>query len=199
MRLKLLLSFLVPAAALSAQFTAERALTEMPEAILAPASRQAVADLIDYVRAGRPDHAERNALGGDAQITELSPMRARINTGHGRTLTLDLLPTKNDTLIALTETLLVPAADSKLTVFTRRWSPLPKAWREPGANDWLSVAGRQKQADFELAVPFITAEYAYDPVSGVLTLTQTCENGDEYLVPSLYYKWNGTAFKKMKK
>lgn len=199
MRLKLLLSFLVPAAALSAQFTAERALTEMPEVILAPASRQAVADLIEYVRAGQADHAERNAMGGDVQITELSAMRASVSTGYGRTLTLDLIPAKNDTLIALTETLLVPAADSKLTLYSRNWTPQPKAWSEPGAADWLSPAGRKNRADFELEVPFITAEYEYDSRSGVLTLTHTCGNdANAYILPSLHYRWTGKAFKKMK-
>lgn len=180
-----------------AEFTAESALLSMPAEVIAPALPQTVADLVEYARSGRFDHTEANRMGGRVQITALSPMRAQLLTGTGRTLTLNLLPAAGDTVIALTETLEIPQADSRLTVYSRSWAPLPKLWKEPKAADWLTEQGRKNRQAFADSVPFIVADYVFDPASGILTLTNRSESR-KYMRSELHYSWTPKGFKKLK-
>lgn len=194
MRLKPLLLIALTALSARAEFNAERALAGMPAEILEPLMPQTLLDLVEYAREGMFDHAEKNAFGGDARIEVLGPMRAEVVTGVGRTLTLDLLTAKGDTLIALIETLETPVRDSHLTVYDRNWQPRPKMWTEPKGADWFTEQGRKNSADVREKVPFILSEYSFNPATGILTLTNRTDD-TIYTKPSLTYNWTPKGFR----
>lgn len=170
-----------------ARLTAASALKTMPGEQLGALSAAKVADLVEYANAGMLTHTERNAAGAEARILALDSLHAELQTGPGRMLTLDLLPQKGDTVIAVIETLTSQVADSRLTVYSRTWKPQPRLWQEPKASAW----GKLDE------VPIVMAEYSYDPATQVLTLVNTSEL-KEKMKPALRYRWTAKGFRLIK-
>lgn len=170
-----------------ARLTAASALKTMPSELLGPLSAAKVADLIEYANAGMMTHTERNAAGAEARVLALDSLHAELQTGPGRVLTLELLPHRGDTVIALIETLTSQVADSRLTVWSRSWEALPKLWREPAASAW----GKLDE------VPIVMAEYVYDSSAQMLKLVNTSEL-KEKMKPELRYRWTAKGFRLIK-
>lgn len=193
---RLLLAFtLLAAVSAQARFTAERALLTAPVQVTAPMLPAVARDLADYAREGRLDHSQRAAFGAQSRIVAIDSVQVVLQPDSAQTLSFTLLPMKGDTIIAAIKTL---GNDSRLTLYSRQWQPLPKLWHEPGIKEWLNEAGvrnRQKAEDSNL---FLMSEYALDPVTGILTLYNRSEN-QQYLKPFLRYQWNGKAFKPLAK
>ncbi|MCM1309433.1 MAG: DUF3256 family protein [Bacteroides sp.] len=175
------------AIAACAEFTATDALTSAPEEVRGPLSASKLADLVEYARAGMLSHTEKNAVGTEARFWHLDGVRAELQTGPGRTLTLQLLPVKNDTVIAVIETLTSQQPDSRMTIYSRNWVPQPKLWKEPKPSEWGKVD----------PLPILLVEYTYSADSGTLTLTNHSEEKDRML-PSMHYRWTAKGFKRIK-
>lgn len=180
MRLKSLLFALLTLlpSALSAQLTAEKALLSMPGRLLAPVS---AAELTREM---------------SSRLNRLSDTGIELKADSGYTLQLHLLPARKDTVIAVIETIDTPIPDSRLTLYSRSWSPLPALWTEPQASDWLTPAGRKDRAAAVESAPFILAEYLFDATAGILTLKNRTEN-QSYLIPELKYRWTPRGFRKI--
>lgn len=193
-----------------AQLTAASALRSAPLEIIAPVSGNTLEQLIVFAESGMTSHREQNLMQGDAGITLLEPDHGRMVTGEGRTLDLYLLPAaKGDTVIALIETLQTSAApDSRLTMWSRSWQPLPRLWTEPKADQWLTDRGKRRRDDFERAVSFMLTDYSFSPAEGVLTLVNRTDSvlsaeqrkaADGLMLPTLHYVWTPKGFKPAKK
>lgn len=169
----LLAAAMISAPKVCARLTAADALRAAPFEITAPVSGETLGELLKFAAAGITSHEEPNMMNGDCGITLLESDRAAITTGAGRSLELYLLPAaKNDTVIAMIETLETSAGpDSRVTVYDRSWRPMPKLWREPDSDRWLTPEGQKHRADFESAVPFMLVACRFDPDNATLTLT----------------------------
>lgn len=184
----LLLAALTATTAAGAELTAADVLKSAPSLIVNPLSTTKVADLIEYARAGMLSHAEKNAAGAEARILALDSIHAELQTGPGRVLAFELLPVKNDTVIAVIETITSQMADSRMTIYSRDWTPLPRLWKEPAASAW----GKLDE------VPVVMARYSYSPSTRTLTLTNTSEERDR-MKPALTYTWTAKGFRPAKK
>lgn len=170
-----------------ADFTAADALVCMPAELRGTLGAQRLADLVEYARAGMLTHTEKTAADSEARICVFEPERIVLQTDSGRTLTLQLLPAKTDTVVAVIETLTSLAADSRMTVYSRTWTPQPKLWQEPAPSRWGKVE----------PLPVLMVEYDYSPETGVLTLTNNSEERDK-MVARLRYRWTPAGFKLIK-
>lgn len=184
---KILAAAFLSVAALGARadFTAADALISAPAEVRGPLSAAKLADLVEYARAGMFTHTEKNAAADDARIWALDSVHAEVQTGPGRMLAFHLLPLKNDTVVAVIETLTSQKPDSRMTVYSRAWVPQPKLWTEPKPSRWGRVE----------PLPVMLVEYNYSPEDGILTLTNHSELKDRML-PSMRYKWTPKGFKK---
>lgn len=175
---------------LTAGNPAAGALRSAPSTLLAPVSQRTVRDLLDYASAGMMTHTESNAVGSEARILALDSAAVEIQTSPGRVLTIHLLPLKNDTAYCVIETIAGDFTDSRLTVYSSDWTPLPKLWSEPAASAWGKVPGGE--------APIIMAEYTFDPSTGILSLVNTSELREK-MTPVLRYRWTAKGFKPVKK
>lgn len=201
MKFPLLIAVLVATVpTLAARLTAERALLTAPPQVIAPLLPETAHDLLDYARDGRLNRSLPSAFGAKSSILAIDSLQVALQLDSAQTLTLTLLPLKGDTIIAAISTLSVAAstADSRMTLYSSRWEPLSGLWKEPDFKLWLNDEGIKNRQKAEDSVPFIMAEYALDPTSGILTIYNRSEN-QQYLKPFLRYKWNGKAFKPLTK
>lgn len=180
MRKKLLLLVLLLPQAAMARFTAADALLSAPEQLVANVGRTERLDLLDYHKAGLTDRTVSNRLGGKARILSMDDKRIDLQGGEAQTLSIVLLPVKNDTLIGIITTLQTPAPDSQLRIYNRRWEEQPKAWEEPTCKAW----GKSDAT-------FLLTEYT---LSGdTLTLHDRTDQWDKENTPAireLRYIWN---------
>lgn len=190
-------AILIAAVSVRAEITAKEALRTMPDSILAPLTQKVVSDLTEYYEASQREKTLSNALGGEARILTLEAQHVKVQTGTSRTLTIDILATKSDTVYAVIETLETPEKDSRLTVYNTKWQPQPKLWKEPGSKNWLNSFGRKNRTKFEQDVPYILAEYTFDSSNGILTLTNRSKE-NKYMHAELQYQWTSKGFKLIK-
>lgn len=186
--------------------TAEKCLAEAPFEVLPLLGRNVRLDMIDYYHAGS-DRESTNDLGGTARITSLTPESITMDYGTGAKMQIFVLdPDSRKPLIGVIETLDSPIADSSMRLFNSRWEPQPGA-PEPRLADWLATKDKADRALAEEALPYIQATYAYDPATGILTITNNMAayfalgEGDKVMAklkPELRYKWTGSQFKPAK-
>lgn len=177
----------VAAFAAKADFTAADALISAPQAIRGSLSASTLADLVEYARAGMTSHTEKNALGEDARIWKLDSVHAELQTGVGRLVSINLLPLKTDTVVAVIETLHSQQPDSKLSIYSRNWSPISRLWVEPKPSEWTRVD----------PLPILLIEYVFSPENGILTLINHSEE-KENMVSEMHFKWTDKGFTKIK-
>lgn len=160
--------------------------------------------MIDYFNSGY-SKASNNTLRGSSRITAISPMKICIDMTDASSYQIAILPAKTDSVIAVVETLRLPAADSHITLYDRHWTPLDdkKQFTPPTLSDWLSDEGHRNIDDVENIIPFPLAAYDYDPDTATLTLTNSLndfvaeadrEAASRYLLPTLVYRWDGKKF-----
>lgn len=169
--------------AIDTPVTVTSAIRSIPFKISAPLDSSTIKNLIEYQIVGIPDHVENNALGGKARVTEMDLNHIALQTGVGRTLTLHLLPAKNDTLLALIETIDAPQPDSKLTVYNSNWVPQPELWTAPDTGNSDKI---------------ILTEYKFSHSTNTLTVYLR-EAGNDSIIGQMQFVWNGKTFKRSKK
>lgn len=182
------------------QTTAGDMFVNAPAELLPMLPRNTRLDMIDYFKSSLPN-ASANLLQGKSRITALSADNVEIDVSGASSYQLALLPMGKDTVAVFIETYHTPVADSSIRFVTRGWEPVAgNLFEEPVLADWLSADGKRSRRDVEDAVPFILAEYRYDPSTRMLTVTNNTESyfpEDEYgavaplLRKQLLYSWNG--------
>ncbi len=170
--------------------------------------RNARLDMIDYFNSGM-DRPSDNALMGKSRITEMDGQSMRIRLTDASFYQLAALPAGADTLVAVIATVLTPAPDSRLNIYTRSWEKdlTQRLFNSPVMADWLTADGRRNRDEVEKLVPFLLVGYEYDPDTSTLTLinnTQQALAEEVYekvrpcLKEKLTYRWNGKKFVALK-
>ena len=160
-------------------------------------------DMTDYFNSSmaRPS---TNAYDGEAIIDSADSATLTVRPATATTVQLSVLPGA-DTVLCVIETLALPQPDSRISFYTTDWAPLRKAPLDaPVLADWLTDEGRRQRAEVEAWLPFLIASATYDPETATLVITNEMQKyfaGDddlqqlqEWLRPSLTYKWNGRRF-----
>lgn len=161
-------------------------------------------DMIDYYNS-TSNVGATNALSGRSRITELTPESMRIAMTSSSHYQVVALPMGNETLTAVLTTVLTPAPDSKMTVYSSDWSNAvtDKVFSRPVLKDWLTADGRKNIDEVEMLVPFLLVGYDFDPATKTLTLTnnvasflseEVYEIVKPYFHNQLQYSWNGKKF-----
>lgn len=163
-------------------------------------------DMLDYYDSGSTI-ASRNKLGGASQVKLVTDDAITISTSGSSEITIRLLPVKGDTLIMVTGTLILPAPDSKLTLYDKGWTALGGKSRIPSHNDlslWILPQFKSNIKEIEDIVPFVTAVYTYN--DGIITMTHTLSKTlptDNYkrvkpmLSPQISFRWTGTKWERI--
>lgn len=151
-----------------------------PAETLGSIDRNQRLDMIDYLGAGLSDRSVINARGGESRLVELTDSSFVVKNGEVQTISAHLLAGKSDTLIAVIETLLTPAPDSRLAVYNKEWKPQAKAWSAPADREWGKFSAE-----------FLLTEYSLR--GDTLTLTDRTDQWNSEGAPSvrrLLYLWN---------
>ena len=114
--------------------TAADFFTEAPGSVLPLLDRNARLDMIDYFRHGLPT-TTTNLFNGSSKVLSESENCIDVQISRDASLQIALLQLKNDTIIAVIETVLTPVADSGITFYRSDWSPAPKQPAMPVAAD----------------------------------------------------------------
>lgn len=190
--------------ALNAQTAVVDAFKSAPAAVFPLIDSSTRLDMIDYYNSPSNVGAT-NALSGRSRITELTPESMRIAMTSSSQYQIVALPMGNETLTAVLTTVLTPAPDSKMTVYSSDWSKTvtDKVFTRPVLKDWLTADGRKNIDEVEMLVPFLLVGYDFDPATKSLTLTNNVASflSDEvyeivkpYFQSQLQYSWNGKKF-----
>lgn len=201
----LLIAAGVPAAV--ARITAAGAFADAPASMFPLLDRNTRLDMIDYFNSGSAT-ASTNAMQGKSRITSLTPDDIKIAMTDASAYQISILPSGNDTIIAVIQTVATPAHDSHINFYSRSWQELKgNYFTPPVMNDWLSESGKKNDGEVAVMVPFMLAEYVYDPATVTLSLTNNLKEFlspdvyqlvADYLLPSITYKWDGKRMNKVK-
>lgn len=190
-----------------AQLNATNAFASAPQSVFPLLDKNARLDMIDYFASGS-DTPSRNKLDGSSRISELNDYSVKIKMTDASDYQLAILPAGSDSLIAVISTVATPAHDSHISFYDRTWKKLPDTYfTAPAISDWLNADGKKSPDMVTSMVPFMLAEYVYNPETKSLTLTNNLNEFmsedtesmiSPYLLPSLEYKWDGKRFNKVK-
>lgn len=181
-----------------------KAFTSAPATVFPLIDNTARLDMLDYFNSQK-NIGSANALSGRSRITELVPGSMRIGMTAASTYQIAALPTDTDTLTAVISTVLTPAPDSKMAVYTADWTTAltDRVFSRPVLKDWLTPQGRKNNDEVEILVPFLLISYDFDPSTMTLTLTnntasflseEVYEIVNPYLLKQLRFVWNGKKF-----
>ena len=170
--------------------------------------RNARLDMIDYFNSGM-DRPSTNELAGRSSITRMDDRSMRIRLTDASNYQLAALPAGADTLVAVIATVLTPAPDSRMAVYTRSWDKdlTKNIFKQPVLSDWRTAGGRRHRDEVAKLVPFMLTAYDYDPATSTLTLSdnsrqclseEVYETVRPYLKEKLVYRWNGKKFTAVK-
>ena len=129
--------------------TAADFFTEAPGSVLPLLDRNARLDMIDYFRHGLPT-TTTNLFNGSSKVLSESENCIDVQISRDASLQIALLQLKNDTIIAVIETVLTPVADSGITFYRSDWSPAPKQPAMPVAADFIPKDRRKELKDAEM-------------------------------------------------
>lgn len=129
--------------------TAADFFTEAPGSVLPLLDRNARLDMIDYFRHGLPT-TTTNLFNGASKVLSESENCIDVQISRDASLQIALLPLKNDTIIAVIETVLTPVADSGITFYRSDWSPVPVQPAMPAAADFIPKDRRKELKDAEM-------------------------------------------------
>lgn len=166
-------------------------------------------EMLEYYRAGST-HTTPTIIGTPARVVSETPDKVRFKVGDMADFQVLSLPSKKQPLTALIETLSGAVTDSRISFFDSKWQPVDSKniFPEPGIAEWLTPQGKARGASLLDDIPFITAEYTYDPdtmtLTATLTLGQYFTDDDwarlsPYFKPTLSYTWNPSGSFKLKK
>jgi hypothetical protein len=182
------------------QLTATTAFINAPVAIFPTIDKMTRLDMLDYFNSGSTKPS-KNLFSGECRIESVSEEQLTVATSEASKAEMTLLKSGNDTIIMVITTLKTPVNDSSIKFYTSAWKELKNSlFAEPKLDGWMLAEGKARKADLENVVPFILAEYSYDPSSSTLTLTNNLDSylptdDSSWVMPllakTLTYRWNG--------
>ncbi len=117
-----------------------------PGQVFALLPRTARLDMLDYYDNGTIVKANNN-MGNDSQLDTVTDNFLRIHTSAARTVEMRLMQWKNDTIIALVETVETPVKDSRITFYNKHWYRLKeiKPFKMPTMDDFILPTVKKDQ------------------------------------------------------
>lgn len=186
-----------------ARLTAAEAFASAPQSVFPLLDKNARLDMIDYFNSGSST-SSRNKLDGTSRIVNLTDDDAKIDMTDASSYQLSIIPAGNDSIISVISTVATPAHDSHITFYDRTWKKLPDGmFKAPEIKEWLTPDARKNPSMVTSMIPFMLAEYVYNPADKSLTLTNNLKEFMSpdtesmiapYLLPSLVYVWDGKKF-----
>lgn len=99
--------------------------TDAPQDVLPMFDRYGRLYMLDYYSHSLPNGTP-NTLHGESRILTLDDSRMEIAASRDGVIEMAIVPVKNDTLVAVIETVLTPVADSHIKFYkASTWEPLP--------------------------------------------------------------------------
>ena len=118
-----LLLLAVCSPAMMARLTAAGAFTDAPASLFPLLDRNTRLDMIDYYNSGSAT-ASQNAMQGKSRIIALNPDDIKISMTDASSYQISLLPTGNDTIVAVIQTVATPAHAGHVNFYSRTWQEL---------------------------------------------------------------------------
>lgn len=189
--------------------TASEAFINAPAARFPLVTKMKRMDMVDYFNSGM-DRESDNVLGGKTRILQLTPDKITVEeVGQNVSVTsISLDKMGRDTVLIVTSNIATPATDGCVSFYSTDWKKLGAGlFSEPSLRDWTVAKPDVDQADMENMVPFVMADYSYDPSTRILTLRASFKEylpEEDYnkvkssLKSELRYKWNGRKMVKIK-
>lgn len=169
---KLLMAALLASAAASATArTAADFFTEAPQAVLPLLDRNARLDMLDYYRHKLPTTTS-NLFNGAARVLEEHDNSIEVQLSRDAGIQFALVPVKNDTVIAIIETVLTPVADSGVTFYRTDWTPIKNTPALPSATAFFPKEKRKEVKDTDMPEP-LYMRISFDPAKGLFRFTNT--------------------------
>ena len=120
--------------------TLETCFITMPDALLPQLDVNARKDLLDLHKAGHA--ASVKGRMGDITLERLDEKMLLLSLSEKSTMQIALLPTKSSPVVAVVQTVKMPAADSRIDFYDTSWTARALPRRAP--KTFLSEAGRKK-------------------------------------------------------
>lgn len=190
---------------------AARCFEQAPDQVLPMLSTNTRLDMLDYFEAGS-DRPSPNSLGGDARITAADSAFMAFDAGTGEHWQMLVLEDAKGPshIIGMIETLDTPIPDSHAAFYNSRWEKLGGVFTPPVLADWVASGSKADVEAVAAALPFITAEYTFDPSTLTLTATPTiaryfvssdwqAAEALALLRPSIVYQWDARKLRYVKK
>lgn len=194
-----------------ARLTAEKAFIDAPTSRFPLIPKMKRMDMVDYFNSS-VDKSSENILGGESKILSNSPDKIVVEVvgGASDVTSVSLAKYGSDTILIVTSNVATPAIDGMISFYTADWKPLKsknELFKEPQFSDWVDSRTRPDMSDLRNAIPFVMAEYEYNPETRILTLKSTYTDyldndnsgvAGEHLFKELRYKWNGKKMQRIK-
>lgn len=175
----------------------------MPDSIMPLLTKNNREDCIDFIDAGM-QAVVTNRLDSKSELLQFTPNFLHLRTSKAGSMQLKILPTADDTLVCVVNTICAEACDSRIAFYTRKWQPMDskKYFAPPIINDFFipsdSVAELLDIADIYLVKISLSAND--NTLVAEYTMPQYMLQGDSARVASnlrrLKYNWDGDRFVK---
>lgn len=183
--------------------TLETCFITMPDALLPQLDVNARKDLLDLYKAGHATNVKGRM--GNITLERLDEKTLLLSLSEKSTMQIALLPAKPSPVVAVVQTVKMPAADSRIDFYDTNWTVRDAAalLTPPRSEDFF-VGSRQEKADAAQSLPLLPMEYRIS--NDTLYMEQhlqdflpkyTYKQIVEYLnTTPLVYRWNGRRFVK---
>lgn len=121
-------------------------------------------DMLDYYDSGTIIQASNN-MGNDTRLDTVTDNFLRVHTSDAKILELRLMQWKNDTIIAVLETVETPVKDSRITFYNKHWVRLKeiKPFKMPTMEDFiLPTVKKDKRKEILESIAFPLIELRFD-------------------------------------
>lgn len=162
------------AGALSAQITAPLVFIKAPASVLPTLDKNTRLDMVDYFKGGMAT-ASPTSLNGEARVTAMTDGQIEFTTSDNGRMTMSPVKYGRDTVIVVVKTVDLPAADSRVELYSWPAWDLLDSCDSGVIADWVTPSARKENRteDVENALGFMTASATFDPATLTVTFAPT--------------------------
>lgn len=158
-----------------AQLTSKKVFIEAPFDVIPTLPQLSRLDMIDYFEGGITK-AVPTLFNDEAIIKALEDNHINVTTSESSAVDLYTTAIGNDSVIVFIETMMIPAQDSKVTLYDTEWNVIETL--DGGTlEDWITpeASKAKKLNDTMNTVSFMTSRANFDPMDGILTFVSTID------------------------
>ena len=174
--------------------TAADFFVDAPDVLFPTLPRITRLDMLDYFRAGS-ETSSKNYFNSYSRISSESPNCLSIADSKRSSTQVAVLSHKNDTIIAIVNTVCTPVEDSRITFFTTDWKT-SDPYLLNSSHIWFTEEGQERINELSQILPFFMVKAEFNDDATVLTLTNNAEKQlikeeydkiKEYLIPTIIF------------